>query len=231
MKKFVGNVNGKNFDNEAEFLKAAEAAMKNGEDNFSISSYYRYSSTKADNETEEQKEQVDDPNFVSAHEYFLGGRTPDVDANGGYTVSKELEKRILGASNRDDIKKCVGFHIGKLENNIKEQETHLKYILEGINDLQKRVDDNKKIADEDRSSLNDLNSRLKYYNTLYNLIKAQEDVEKEQKKEQEEVNEGGPSDKEFNLKEKIQEEVKKKPAASLLEMSALDFLKQLGFIK
>ena len=86
--------------------------------------------------------------------------------------------------------------------------------------------------------MEDLKARETYYASLLNIIDVQKAKEEKEKKEQEEpVNEAGPSNETeekvetTDLKKKIQEEVKGKSVSSFLEMSALDFLKQLGFIK
>lgn len=237
MKKFFGNVNGKNFENEAEFLKAAEEAMKKGENNFSIASCY-YTSDEKDNEPVQKP--IEDPKFVSAHEYFLSGRNPDSDTENGieYKVSDELKTRIIEASNRDDIKKSVTFHLNKLEDNIDVEERHIKKIQEHIDTLKKSIAVETQGLNDENDKLNDLKARDIYYTTLLNIIEEQESKEKEEeakKKEEEPVNEAGPSNEEktetTDLKKKIQEEVKGKSVSSFLDMSALDFLKQLGFIK
>ena len=242
MKKFVGNVNGKTFDNEAEFLNAAEAAMKNGEDNLSISSYYRVTDDAEcdDNEKENvNNKPVDDPKFVSTYEYFLSGRNPDSETENGveYKVSDELKNRIIEASNRDDIKKSVTFHLNKLRDNIWSEDRLIRTLYEKNTELQKQIEKNAKLIDEENDKLNDLKARETYYASILNTIDVQKAKEEKEKKEQEMVNEAGPSNETeeraetTDLKKKIQEEVKGKSVSSFLEMSALDFLKQLGFIK
>ena len=53
MKKFVGLVNGKSFDNEKDFNKAVEEAIKSDNENLSISSYYKYT-----NDDKEEKKEI-----------------------------------------------------------------------------------------------------------------------------------------------------------------------------
>ena len=70
MKKFVGLVNGKSFDNEKDFNDAADKAIKENDGTLSISSYYTYTSDNVE-------ENKDDDKFVSTSEYYIGTRKPD----------------------------------------------------------------------------------------------------------------------------------------------------------
>lgn len=227
MNKFVGLVNGKSFDNEKDFKNAVDEAVKNLGDAISISSYYRYI---PDDETEEPKV-VDDPKFVSTYEYFLGGRKPETETEEGieYKVSDELKSRLEEASNRDDIKKSLIFHLNKLRDNVQNEKRHIKYIQEKIESYQKDIEKETKELNEQNDTLKDLNARDVYYTTLLNIVEEaevkEEKVDEKKKKEDEPVNEAGPSN-EFENKEEV-----KKRAYMLLGMSAFDFLKQLGFVK
>ena len=144
MKKFVGLVNGKSFDNEKDFNDAADKAIKENDGSLSISSYYTYTS----DDVEEDK----DDKFVSTSEYFLGDRKPtkveklDSSRIGaiGYTnveygVSPELEERLKVATNKNSIKENIDYHVAKLSNTIKEYRKDIEEIEKSIDELQKKL--------------------------------------------------------------------------------------------
>lgn len=163
MKKFVGNVNGKSFDNEEDFNKAADEAIKSNDGNLSISSYYSY--TKDDEDKDEDKEKKSDAHFVSTYEYFLGDRKPDtVDTDGVvYNVSENLKARLKEASNKESIKESVNYHVEKLVNTIHREENKQ-------NDLQKEVDNLQNKLYEYENEIKDLKGRRKYYNTILDIL-------------------------------------------------------------
>lgn len=176
MKKFVGLVNGKSFDNEKDWNKAAQEAIKNNDGNLAISSYYTYTS-----DDEDKKEVLPaDDKYVSTNEYFLGDRKPDkVDlvesksvglpgyTNVEYTVSPELEERLKVASNKSGIKESIEYHVTKLANNIKSYKEDLRETEKKIEDLQKNLY-------EQQNLLLDQEGRRKYYNRLLDIIENSE---------------------------------------------------------
>lgn len=185
MKKFVGNVNGKAYDNEVDFMNAVKEAVKEGGENLSITRYYTYTS---DNEEEEKP--VDDPRFVSTHEYFLGTRKPD-EVNGDhpvYIASDDLLERILNASNREGIKKSLNFQVKKLEETIHNSEESIKYLTKDLEGLQKKVKDLEETIKEKKESINDMMARENYYGSLFDYIEKAE-IDEEQKKDVEEKKE------------------------------------------
>lgn len=223
MKKFVGNVNGKTYDNEVEFMKAVQEATKTIDDNLCISSYYTYTSEKE----EEEEKPVDDPRFVSTHEYFLGTRKPD-EVNGEYPVykaSEELLQRVKDASNRDGIKKSLNFQVKKLEETIHNSESSIKYLTKDLEGLQKKVNELEEEIKEKKESINDMMARENYYGSLFDYIEKAE-IDEEQKKEAEEVEE---------KKEYVKPEVNIKTIRDLFGLdentSLAAMLRQFGILK
>ena len=181
MKKFVGLVNGKSFDNEEDFNKAAQEAIKNNEENLSISSYYSYSS---DNKTKEEKNEIADDKYVSLNECFLGDRKPDevniIDpaavgcsgyTNVKYNLKPELEDRLKVASNKKYIKENINFHVTKLVDNIKNAKDDLTGTEKKIEYLQNELE-------KEQNRLLDLEGRRKYYNHILDIVETPDDVEK-----------------------------------------------------
>ena len=217
MKKFVGLVNGKSFDNEKDFNDAADKAIKENDGSLSISSYYTYTSDGV----EEDK----DDKFVSTNEYFLGDRKPtkveklDSSRIGafGYTnveygVSPELEERLKVATNKNSIKENINYHIAKLSNTIKEYRKDIEEIEKSIDELQKKLY-------EQQESLLDKEGRRKYYNHVLDIIESSEPekTKNDSVKKSESVEE---------KKNKIRKVLDVDPDTSLFT-----FLTQLGFFK
>ena len=217
MKKFVGLVNGKSFDNEKDFNDAADKAIKENDGSLSISSYYTYTS----DDVEENK----DDKFVSTSEYFLGDRKPtkveklDSSRIGaiGYTnveygVSPELEERLKVATNKNSIRENINYHISKLSNTIKEYRKDIEEIEKSIDNLQKKLY-------EQQETLLDKEGRRKYYNHILDIIESSEPekTKNDSVKKSESVEE---------KKNKIRKVLDVDPDTSLFT-----FLTQLGFFK
>ena len=218
MKKFVGLVNGKSFDNEKDFNDAADKAIKENDGSLSISSYYTYTSDGV----EENK----DDKFVSTSEYFLGDRKPtkveklDSSRIGaiGYTnveygVSPELEERLKVATNKNSIKENIDYHVAKLSNTIKEYRKDIEEIEKSIDELQKKLY-------EQQETLLDKEGRRKYYNHILDIIESSE-------------SENSKKDSDGLKTENVEE--KKNRIKKVLDVdpdtSLFTFLTQLGFFK
>ena len=218
MKKFVGLVNGKSFDNEKDFNDAADKAIKENDGSLSISSYYTYTSDGV----EENK----DDKFVSTNEYFLGDRKPTkvekLDSsrvgaigytNVEYSVSPELEERLKVATNKNSIRENINYHISKLSNTIKEYRKDIEEIEKSIDNLQKKLY-------EQQESLLDKEGRRKYYNHILDIIESSE-FEKSKKD-----SDGLKTENVEEKKDRIKKVLDVDPDTSLFT-----FLTQLGFLK
>ena len=223
MRKFVGLVNGKSFDNEKDFNDAANKAIKENDGSLSIASYYTYTSDNVEGD------EFDDDPFVSTNEYFLGDRKPTnvekLDSsrigifgytNVEYSVSPELEERLKVATNRNSIKENVNDHIAKLSNTIKEYRKDIEEIEKSIDELQKKLY-------EQQESLLDSEGRRKYYNHILDIIESSES--EKTKQDSDDLKDIKKTD---NLEEtkKIKKVLDVDPDTSLFT-----FLTQLGFFK
>ena len=222
MKKFVGLVNGKSFDNEKDFNDAADQAIKENDGSLPISSYYTYTSDGI----EENK----DDKFVSTSEYFLGDRKPtkveklDSSRIGaiGYTnveygVSPELEERLKVATNKNSIKENIDYHVAKLSNTIKEYRKDIEEIEKSIDNLQKKLY-------EQQETLLDKEGRRKYYNHILDIIESQES--EKSKIDPDSLKDVKKTESVEEKKNKIRKELDVDPDTSLFT-----FLTQLGFLK
>ena len=176
MKKFVGNVNGKSFDNEEDFNKEAKEAIKKNDGTLSISSYYSYTSDSVE-------ENKDDDKSVSATEYLIGDRKPDKVTSDSveYKVSDELVTRIKEASNKDIIKKNVERHVNNLVDSIQNYSKSVDKLEHEIESLQKRLYEKIDVQKE-------LKGKRKYYNAILDYLDEPE-VEETKEEVKEEVKE------------------------------------------
>lgn len=179
MKKFVGLVNGKSFDNEEDWKKAANEALKDNDGNLAITSYYSYNN-------DEEKKEEDDSNYVNTNEYYLGDRKPDSVTDGGtnvvYNVDDDLVKRIRKSINRDSIKRKLEYQINNLGDSITRDENRMLSLKTDIDSLNKQIDNIHKLIKTLENDKNVLNGRYKYYSTLLERISAEEENKEEEKK-------------------------------------------------
>ena len=175
LKKFVGNVNGKSFDNEEDFNKEAKEAIKKNDGTLSISSYYSYTSDSVE-------ENKDDDKFVSTSEYLIGDRKPDKVTSDSveYKVSDELVTRIKEASNKDIIKKNVERHVNNLVDSIQNYSKSVDKLEHEIESLQKRLYEKIDVQKE-------LKGKRKYYDAILDYLDEPEveETKKEVKEEPE----------------------------------------------
>ena len=162
MKKFVGIVNGKTFNNEKEFNDAADLAIKSNDGYLLISSYY---SEDTKEETEFNKIKSSSKNetktLVDKTEYILTDQKPD--AYSGYTVSPELKTKLNAAENKDEIKKNIDTLLTKFNELIKETKHRIYGLEDDIKEMQSRLN-------ESKDSLTDLNWRVLYYKELMSIL-------------------------------------------------------------
>ena len=177
MKKFVGNVNGKSFDNEEDFNKEAKEAIKKNDGTLSISSYYSYTSDSVE-------ENKDDDKFVSTSEYLIGGRKPDKVTSDSveYNFPDVLATRIKEASNKDSIRKNVEYYVSNLVDSIHKCSKEVDELEREIEGLQKRLYEKIDVQKE-------LKGKRKYYNTILDYLdepeveEVKEEVKEEPEKE------------------------------------------------
>lgn len=162
MKKFVGIVNGKTFNNEKEFNDAADLAIKSNDGHLLISSYY---SEDTKEETEFNKIKSSSKNetktLVDKTEYILTDQKPD--AYSGYTISPELKTKLNAAENKDEIKKNIDTLLTKFNELIKETKHRIYGLEDDIKEMQSRLN-------ESKDSLTDLNWRVLYYKELMSIL-------------------------------------------------------------
>ena len=90
--------------------------------------------------------------------------------NREYKVSPELEEKLKVASNKNNIKESINYHVTKLANNIKTYK-------ENVRDVEKRVEKLQEELNEKQELLLDQEARRKYYNNLLDILDTPEQIE------------------------------------------------------
>lgn len=171
MKKFVGNVNGKEFTNVDEFTKAVNDAIASGESPMMISSYYKDCDCGCDEiEGCKCKKQVDEkkPAIVEdvkkpldVNTILLTRESPK--SGDTYKIPVNAKEAFDKASNIDEIKKAI-------DEKISANNTTIKIDNLQIGNLNKKIEEyTNKIADYTKDK-DEAYSQIAYYNTLKGII-------------------------------------------------------------
>ena len=162
MKKFVGNVNGKTFDNETDFNAAAKEAIKSNDGHLSISSYYSYDD-KNSNKIEDKGEQKlkTKKTSLNKEDYILVDQKPD--SINGYEVSSDLYEKLINADNKDEIRKTVENLLTSFEDSSKDVEKSVKNLEIDLEAIQDELYEKREYA-------KDLKWRKLYYNEIKNIL-------------------------------------------------------------
>lgn len=159
MKKFVGNVNGKTFDNETDFNAAAKEAIKSNDGHLSISSYYSYDDKKSEDKNEYKLEKK--KTNLNKEDYILVDQKPD--SINGYEVSSDLYEKLINAGNKDEIRKTVENLLTKIETSSKDVEKSVKNLEIDLEAIQDELYEKREYA-------KDLKWRKLYYNEIKNAL-------------------------------------------------------------
>lgn len=169
MKKFIGNVNGKSFDNLKDFNEAAAEAIKANDDNLSISSYYSY----VDDENKEVPV-IEDDKKLSKEDYVIINQKPSVLFGGkvlDYKISDDLKKRLVEASNKKEIHDTSISILDWVNNNIDSDSESVKKLQIEIERLQDELY-------EKEESVKELRARKNYYNNILEIIGEPKELER-----------------------------------------------------
>lgn len=184
MTKFVGLVNGKLYDNEKDFSKAAFDAINTKDGLLSISSYYTSDSgengvkteveTKATTETStpdtldapastkstqvERTEKDESQNVVPEKDYVIvDGEDKD------YEITLGLYNKLTSATNKDEIRKVVT----KVKEDI---DADIKKTNDSAKDIQIKIDNLNEDLYCAENKIDELYNRKRYYNHILDIV-------------------------------------------------------------
>lgn len=157
MKKFIGNVNGREYYNECDFKKAAAEAIANGDEQLCISSYYK--------EIGEVKTRDDSFEPDWCEKLTFDDIKPKDTLTSGYSPNEKLlyELKNISHHNAVTLKKEIELYIDKCNKDYWNSKNKiLKYNSE-IDKLQNEVK-------EHESILNKIHDEKHYYNNILDCL-------------------------------------------------------------
>ena len=181
MKKFVGTVNGKSFDNEKDFNEAAQKAIASGEENLSISSYYKYVSDEVEkSEPLKESEQVKELDYALKHEDFMVDENHPqilIDGNYEYPISNKLKEKLEKATNKEDIKLTSkfmsdvhSFYSDRYYDQSKELDNKVKELQQKIEELENELDDTEDKLYQAEVNRKKSSAAIEYYTRISSLV-------------------------------------------------------------
>ena len=130
MKKFIGNVNGKEYNDVKSFNEAVAALLESNEDTMLISSYYTNDNSNELGNTEDRKEIASDVDLnVNLEDVILDFKNPDVDK----INDTDFINRLKSAKNSQEIYDGVLSQLECEKKWISKYQEKIQY----VNELQK----------------------------------------------------------------------------------------------
>ena len=163
MKKFIGNVNGKEYNDVKSFNEAVAELLESNEDTMLISSYYTNDNSNELGNTEDTKEIASDVDLnVNLEDVILDFKNPDVDK----INDTDFINRLKSAKNSQEIYDGV---LSQLENEkkwISKYQEKIQY----VNELQKIYIEK---LEQLNTDLENTQKMVKYYNKVLETIPKQ----------------------------------------------------------
>ena len=153
MKKFIGNVNGKEYTSISEFKKAISEAVESGETPLSITSYYKECDgtcecngkhccgclDETDTETTEDKTEEKTPKKECPFSTFVVLETSLKDENGDYIMPTNIDVLLDNASNLEELAEEAKKYVNSLTETICDIDGTCGYFQSKIENLEKSL--------------------------------------------------------------------------------------------
>lgn len=153
MKKFLGKVNGVEYTNENEFLKAKEELIKSNPNHISISCEYY---------------ETDDENELTANDYIAG--LQQINENGEYVISDDLKNKLQKCSNKDEVINDLNRLIYKNDHTIDTNVGEINKNIDEINKLKKTISELEDNQISLQRVVNSSTEKIYYYKNLLKLL-------------------------------------------------------------
>lgn len=163
MKKFIGNVNGKEYNDVKSFNEAVAALLESNEDTMLISSYYTNDNSNELGNTEDTKEIASDVDLnVNLEDVILDFKNPDVDK----INDTDFINRLKSAKNSQEIYDGVSSQLECEKKWISKYQEKIQY----VNELQKIYIEK---LEQLNTDLENTQKMVKYYNKVLETIPKQ----------------------------------------------------------
>ena len=163
MKKFIGNVNGKEYNDVQSFNEAVAALLESNEDTMLISSYYTNDNSNELGNTEDTKEIASDVDLnVNLEDVILDFKNPDVDK----INDTDFINRLKSAKNSQEIYDGVSSQLECEKKWISKYQEKIQY----VNELQKIYIEK---LEQLNTDLENTKKMVKYYNKVLETLPKQ----------------------------------------------------------
>ena len=163
MKKFIGNVNGKEYNDVKSFNEAVAALLESNEDTMLISSYYTNDNSNELGHTEDTKEIASDVDLnVNLEDVILDFKNPDVDK----INDTDFINRLKSAKNSQEIYDGVLSQLECEKKWISKYQEKIQY----VNELQKIYIEK---LEQLNTDLENTQKMVKYYNKVLETLPKQ----------------------------------------------------------
>lgn len=163
MKKFIGNVNGKEYNDVKSFNEAVAALLESNEDTMLISSYYTNDNSNELGNTEDTKEIASDVDLnVNLEDVILDFKNPDVDK----INDTDFINRLKSAKNSQEIYDGVLSQLECEKKWISKYQEKIQY----VNELQKIYIEK---LEQLNTDLENTQKMVKYYNKVLETLPKQ----------------------------------------------------------
>lgn len=172
MKKFIGMINGKEFNNVDDFNSAVKDLLESGESNVIITSYYKECNDVCEGESVEEN---NDKKPLNVDKILLGVNS--IRSNdGSYVVASNMNDLIKNASNKGEIERNVENKIESYNDSIKKCESRISKYYSDITTLEDKI----KFNEIEKT---DSEHKLNYYKKILDILNCEKVDEDNHKKD------------------------------------------------
>lgn len=170
MKKFIGRVNGKEFDNREDFNEAVKKAMENPYEQLVVTSYEKI----VPDEEPEPVKKVEERPIVDLDDITIF-RDDERDEKGEYKIPEDIKEKLKNCANRDEVVDSLKRDLNSWnkckEDNDKKIETYKEDIDYANMKIKELTQDNE-----------NLDAGIRYYKTLLGYVGETETTNKVERK-------------------------------------------------
>ena len=155
MKKFIGNVNGVEYNNREDFNEAVKKAMQNPCETLVITSYER---TYPDEEAKPK-------NIVSADDFVIELESDKEDTENGveYRIYDGLKEKLQNCDNKNEVKQLIVKKLKEWNNSYDDNERNISNYEDEIRVANRNIEECK----EQKANLE---AGIRYYKTLLGYV-------------------------------------------------------------
>lgn len=155
MKKFIGNINGVEYNNREDFNEAVKKAMQNPCETLVITSYER---TYPDEEAKPK-------NIVSADDFVIELESDKEDTENGveYRIYDGLKEKLQNCDNKNEVKQLIVKKLKEWNNSYDDNERNISNYEDEIRVANRNIEECKEYK-------TNLEAGIRYYKTLLGYV-------------------------------------------------------------